>query len=265
MKKQILFLVVILILILTGCTQKNDEEVTYYISKTMIKQGTGDISLREHTYDENWNPLTASITLNGKFSSMTEYVYSDDYSMVTQNYTSAIYDPSSTTIIRTFDEKGQVIRAETYDGDRHISTAENTYDISGNVILSILSYPESDFATTLSRTYDKNNNLITYHMDTGYMTTRIEYHYDQDDRIIREENYKNNELETYCEYQWQKNTAYITNYSANGTQGSKTKVIYDDVGNVLVNEVTDANGNLHSCSYNEYIGTDGSISSGIPD
>ena len=263
MKKLLAFLLAVLILSLVGCVQK--EEVTYYVTKTMIQQKTGDINVRVHTYDEHWNPLSATVTLNGNFASKTEYTYSDDYTVVTQNSTSALYEPDSTTIIRTFDEKGQVITAENYDGNRHISTATNTYDDAGHLVLSVQTAPDSDMLITVERIYDKNGNLITLLQDTGYSTSRQEYTYDRQNRQIREEYYLNDALTNYSKLDWNGNTAHGTNYSADGTPGITMTLIHDDAGNVLVNEIKDANGDLQSCTYNEYIGTDGSISSGIPD
>lgn len=252
-----------LVFSMSGCRQEK-EDVAYYISRTMIVQQTGDINVREHTYDEQWNPLTSTITLNGNFSSKTEYSYSEDFTVVTQNFTSSIYEPDSTTIVRTFDEKGQVITAETYDGDRHISTAVNTYDDADNVTLTVQTFPDSDLVTTIENTYDNRGNLSTRRIDTGYYVTRIEYRYDQKNRCVREEKYQNNELTAYCEYEWKGNTAQGTNYSADGTPGLKIMLVRDDAGNTLVSEITDVSGNLQSCTYNEYIGADGSISSGIP-
>ncbi len=248
---------------LLGCGKK--DEVEYYITKTLIEQKTGDITLREHTYDEKWNPLSAYLTLNGNFSSKTEYSYSEDYTVVTQNSTSAIYEPDTTTIVRTFDDKGLVITAETYDEDRHIATAVNTYDDAGHLILSEQTAPNSDMIITVERIYDKNGNLVTLRQDTGYSTSRQEYTYDRQNRQIREEYYLNEELTNYCELVWNENTAQGVNYSADGTPGSKMLLVYDDAGNLLVNEIMDVNGNLQSRTYNEYTGTDGSISSGIPE
>ena len=252
-----------LIFSMIGCSQEK-EDVTYYISRTMIVQQTGDINVREHTYDERWNPLTATITLNGNFSSKTEYSYSEDFTVVTQNSTSAIYEPDSTTIVRTFDDKGQVITAETYDGDRHVSTVENTYDDAGNLLLSVQRSPDSDMIITMERNFDRNGNLLMQKTDTGYSTSRQEYIYDHQSRRIREEYYLNDVLNAYSEFHWTGNTAQGTNYSPEGIPGITMMLIYDDFGNVLVNEIRDANGNLQSCTYNEYIGTDGSFSSGIP-
>ena len=250
------------LLLLTGCSQK--EDVTYYISKSVIQQKTGDINVRAHTYDEHWNPLSATITVNGNFSSKTEYTYSEDFSVVTQNSVSAIYEPDTTTTIRTFDGQGLVITAEIYDADRLISTAVNTYDDGGNLIKSVQTAPDSSVAITITRRYDRKGNLLTLQTDTGYAITRQEYTYDQHGHRIREEYYQNDVLNAYSDFQWKGNTAYGTNCSADGTPGFTMMLVYDDAGNVLVNEIKDVNGNLQSRTYNEYVGSDGSISSGLP-
>lgn len=80
----------LLILSLFGCTET--EEVKFYESKAYIKHNTGDINLRENTYDENWNLLQSYTTLNGNFASKTEYEYSEDFTVLTTKSTSAVYE-----------------------------------------------------------------------------------------------------------------------------------------------------------------------------
>ena len=98
----------LLVVSLWGCSKK--EAVTFYESKTYIKQQTGDITRTESTYDENWNLLLHEITLNGNFASKTEYEYSEDDTVLTTTSTSATYGIETSTTVRTFDEKGQIIR-----------------------------------------------------------------------------------------------------------------------------------------------------------
>ena len=127
MKRLFAYILTILIMLtLGGCAEK--EEVKFYETKTYVKQSTGDINLLEKTYDENWNLLLSYITLNGNFASKVEYEYSEDFTVLTTKSTSAIYEPDTSKVIRTFDEKGQVIKAETYDGEQLMSTTEYTYD-----------------------------------------------------------------------------------------------------------------------------------------
>ena len=116
---------------LFGCAEQ--EEVKFYESKSYTRQSTGDINLRENTYDEIFNLTLSYTTLNGNFASKVEYEYSEDFTVLTTKRTSAIYEPESSKVIRTFDGKGQVIKAESYDGDRNISTAEYTYYDNGEM------------------------------------------------------------------------------------------------------------------------------------
>lgn len=248
---------------LAGCCQKNDVE--YYVTKTYSKHQTGDINLLEYTYDENWNLLLAYTTLNGNFASKTEYEYSEDYTVLTTKTTSAIYEPDTSKVIRTVDDKGQVIKAETYDGDRHISTTEYTYDDNGEKIFIKSTYPESDVITTIQRIFDQKSNLITYIQDTGYYVGRYEYGYNRKNQRIREDYYRDDVLLSYTDFTWEGNIGTATNYDANGTPTAKLVLEYDNCGNLLRHESQDLRGTTMSISCYEYVGTDGSISSGIPE
>ena len=178
MKKLLVFsLSLLLILTLWGCAEK--EEVKFYESKAYTKHSTGDINLRENTYDENLNLMLSYTTLNGNIASKREYEYSEDFTVLTTKSTSAIYEPESSKVIRTFDDKGQVIKAETYDGDRQISTAEYTYNDNGEMTFVRSTYPESDVVTTIQRIFDEDGNLVTYIQNTGYYVGRYEYAYNE--------------------------------------------------------------------------------------
>lgn len=253
----------LLLLSLWGCSEK--EDVEFYETKTYIKQSTGDINLRENTYDENWNLLQSYTTLNGNFASKVEYEYSEDFTVLTSKSTSAIYEPETYKVIRTFDEKGQVIKAETYDGDRHISTAEYTYDDNGEMTFVRSNQPESDIVTTVQRIFDDNGNLVTYIQDTGFYVGRYEYRYNQKNQRIGEEYYRDNEKISYTEFAWKGNTAIVTSYTANRIPTGKVLLEYDRYGNLLRQESQDLSGKPLTVSYKEYVGTDGTVSSGIPE
>ena len=253
----------LLLLGLWGCTEK--EDVEFYETKTYIRHGTGDINLRENTYDENWNLLLSYVTLNGKFSSQTEYEYSEDFTVLTTKSTSAIYEPDISRVVRTFDDKGQIIRAESYDGDRHISTAEYTYDDNGEMTFVRSTQPESDIVTTIQRVFDDHGNLVTYIQDTGYYVGRYEYRYNQKNQRIREEYYRDDVLLDYIDFTWEGNVGTGTSCRADGTPMGKQLVEYDDYGNLLRLESQDLSGVSQTVSCYEYIGTDGTVSSGIPE
>lgn len=145
---------------LFGCRKKG--KVTYYETKTYIQHDTGDINLSESTYDENWNLLLHYTTLNGNFASQIEYEYSEDYTVMTTKTTSAIYAPTTSKVIRTFDDKGQIIQGESYDCDRLISISEITYNDDGEKIFVKSTQPGSDIVTTIQRIFDERGNRVTY-------------------------------------------------------------------------------------------------------
>ena len=126
---------------LAGCRQK--EDVKYYEKRSYRKAQTGDITRTESTYDENWNLLLHYMTLNGSFTSKTEYEYSEDDTVLTTTSTSATYGTETSTVVRTFDEKGQIIKGESYDGDRLVGSSEYTYNEDGEMIFVTSTYPDS--------------------------------------------------------------------------------------------------------------------------
>ena len=262
MKKLFSILFLLMLLALSGCSEK--EKVEFYETKSYVRHSTGDINLHENTYDENWNLLLSYTTLNGNFASQREYEYSEDFTVLTTKSTSAIYEPEISKVIRTFDEKGQVIRAETYNGDRHISTTEYSYDDNGEMTYVRSTQPESDIVTTIQRIFDEEGNLVTYIQNTGFYVGRYEYQYNQKNQRVREEYYRDDALLDYIDFTWEGNVGTGTSYQADGTPMGKKLLEYDKYGNLLRLESQDLLGTTLTVNCMEYIGTDGTVSSGIP-
>lgn len=254
-----------LLLLLTLCACSKQEEVEFYESKAYIKQSTGDINLRENTYDENWNLLQSYTTINGKFSSKTEYEYSEDFTVMTTKTTFADNTADTSKTIRTFDEKGQAINVENYEDDRLVSTTEYTYNDGGEMTFIKSTHPEEGIVNTIQRIFDEHGNLITYIQDIGYYVGRYEYAYNEKNQRIREEYYRDDVLLDYTDFTWEGNVGTGTSYKADGTPMGKRLLEYDDYGNLLRLESQKLQGITLSVICYEYIGTDGSISSGIPE
>ena len=136
---------------------------------------------------------------------------------------------------------------------------------NGEKIFVKSTHPESEVVTTLQRIFDEEGNLVTYIQDTGYYVGRYEYSYNRKNQRIREEYYRNDELIDYTDFVWEGNVGTATAYDADGTPLGKQILEYDDFGNLLRQESQDLLGTTLSLSCSEYIGTDGSISSGIPE
>ena len=253
----------LLLVTLSACSKQ--EEVEFYESKAYIKQGTGDINLRENTYDENWNLLQSYTTINGKFSSKTEYEYSEDFTVMTTKLTFADNTADTSKTIRTFDEKGQAINVENYEDNRLVSTTEYTYNDDGEMTFIKSTHPEEGIVNTIQRIFDDHGNLITYIQDTGYYVGRYEYAYNQKNQRVREEYYRDDVLLDSIDFAWEGNVGTGTSYKADGTPLGKRLLEYDAYGNLLRLESQDLLGTTQTVSCYEYIGTDGTISSGIPE
>ncbi len=262
-KTLVLILTLVLVFSLLGCAEK--ETVKYYETRTYSESSTGDITRSENTYDENWNLLLQYRTLNDKFASQVEYEYSEDFTVLTTKTTSAIYEPETSRIIRRFDEKGQIVYSESYDGDRLIGISEITYDENGEKVFIRSSNPENDVVTTLERIFDDEGNLIRYIQDTGYYVGRYEYSYNKKNQRIREEYYRDDVMLDYIDFTWEGNVGTGTSYRADGTPLGKHLLEYDDHGNLLRLESQNLSGATQTRLCYEYIGTDGSITSGIPE
>jgi len=253
-----------LVLLFSFSSCGNKENVEYYITKRYVQQPTGDINLTEYTYDDQWNILNSTILLNGKFASAITYTYSEDYTVVVMETTSAIYDPTTQEIHRNFNAEGKVIHAEAYSGGALLSTAEYFYDEAGREIKSVNTSADGQI-NTLEHLFDDQGNLITYKIDTGYYVSRQEYAYDRQNRRISAEYYQNDQLTSRTEYTYENGVQKGIYYDASGNQLRTTFTTFDDAGNPLTEESFDILGTLQSRTCYAYIGTNGSISSGIPE
>ena len=124
--------------------------------------------------------------------------------------------------------------------------------------------PESDIVTTIQRIFDEEGNLVTYIQNTGFYVGRYEYQYNQKNQRVREEYYRDDALLDYIDFTWEGNVGTGTSYQADGTPMGKKLLEYDKYGNLLRLESQDLLGTTLTVNCMEYIGTDGTVSSGIP-
>ena len=192
------------------------EHVEYHVLSRYILQATGDVSVTEYSYDENWLPLHTETRLNGEFASAVEYVYSEDKTKLTMNYSSAIYEPYSTQQELAFNEDGRLIKAAVIENGEVAAVSEYSYDEAGREI-KVVSRSEG-FESVLERSYDKRGNLLRYTADSGYSVSRQDYFYDEKDRLAKVEYYQNDKLEGVTEYSHEDNVRYGTVYG--GSDGS---------------------------------------------
>lgn len=264
MKRIIPLLLLLLLLVSPTAACGSAEDVEYYITGRYIRRPTGNISLTQYEYDENWNLLSTITTLDGEFSSAVEYTYSEDASIVTMTATSAHSASTSTQVHRTFDDQGKILRAEACVKGNLVTATEYTYDDQGREIKAVGALADGQ-RHTVEHIYDKHGNLLTYISDTGYAVTRQEFTYDQENRRITAEYYQNGQLANRIDYTYENGVQKGMCYDAEDKHLQTSFSTFDENGNMLTEEVFDVLGTLQTCTRYAYTGTDGSISSGIPE
>ena len=256
------FLSLLLTLPLAGCGEKDAAE--YFVTRRYILEADGDIQLTDYAYDENWNLLASTVLLNGEFVYDAAYSYSEDFTLVTITTRTASNDSGTTEVHRTFDENGNVRKALAYeDGDLTTET-EYTYDAEGHEIKAVVT-ASPGYVNTVEHIFDKNGNLVAYLTDNGFTVSRQEFSYDRQNRRTGEASYQNGQLAERAEYTYENGVQKGIHYDASGKQLRTTFVTFDDASNPLTEEAFDLQGTLLSRTCYAYQGTDGSVSSGIPE
>lgn len=262
-----LILSLLLLAALCACAAKEgalQQKQEYHIMSIYVRQSTGDVSVTEYSYDENWLPVYTESRLNGEFASAVEYVYSEDKTQLTMNYSSAIYEPYSTHQELSYDEQGRLIKAVVLENGEPGAVSEYFYDEMGREIKIVSSAP-GGYESVVEHSYDKNGNLLRYTADTGFSRSRQEYSYDGQGRAASVSHYRNDKLESLCEYSYEDNVRYGTVRDAEGKLLSTRMEVLDEAGNVLECELYDAHGAVRSYTCTVYAAADGSISGELPE
>lgn len=274
MKKILSFaLCIIFIFGLVGCTADTNKastddvvnEVSYQIVKRYIEHNTGDINIDEYTYNEEGKLLSTKLYLNDTFQSSVEYDYDKDSNIVTITNTSSNSEITVTEVQQEFDSAGQLIKESSYSDGTFAGSTEYYYDNEGRQTKMVTKHANSDIVITVFYEYDKSGNQILYGIDTGFYISKKEHFYNEENKIYRTDDYRNGELINRTEYHWEENTRYGEVYDGKEQLIAKNIYIFDDFGNSLVEETYDSMNVLDRRICYEYKGTDGSISSGIPD
>lgn len=273
MKKYIsIILSVICILSLVGCNTAIDKEplddtvnqVSYQVVKRYIEHNTGDINIHEYTYNEEGKLLSTKLYLNDTFQSSVEYNYDKDSNIVTITNTSSNSEVTVTDVQQEFNSAGQLIKESSYSDGTFAGSTEYYYDDEGRQTKMVTKHANSDMVITVFYEYDKSGNQILHGIDTGFYISKKEHFYNEENKIYRTDDYRNDELINRTEYHWEENTRYGEVYDGKEQLIAKNVYIFDDFGNSLVEETYDSMNVLDTRICYEYMGTDGSISSGIP-
>ena len=257
---------------LVGCNAVTNKEssddivdqVSYQVTKRYIEHNTGDINITDYTYDEEGNLLSTKLYLNDKFQSSVEYDYNKDSNIVTMTNVSSNSEITVTEVQQEFDDAGQLIKESSYSDGTFAGSTEYFYDNEGRQTKMVTKHANSDMIITVFYEYDKSGNQILYGIDTGFYVSKKEHFYNEENKIYRTDDYRNDELINRTEYHWEENTRYGEVYDGKEQLLGKNIYIFDDFGNSLVEETYDSMNVLDTRYCYEYKGTDGSISSGIP-
>ena len=273
MKKILSFVLSSILMIgLVGCNADTNKEssndivdqVSYQVTKRYIEHNTGDINIADYTYNEEGKLLSTKLYLNDKFQSGVEYDYNKDSNIVTMTNTSSNSEITVTEVQQEFDDAGQLIKESSYSDGTFAGSTEYFYDNEGRQTKMVTKHANSDMIITVFYEYDKSGNQILYGIDTGFYVSKKEHFYNEENKIYRTDDYRNDELINRTEYHWEENTRYGEVYDGKEQLLGKNIYIFDDFGNSLVEETYDSMNVLDTRYCYEYKGTDGSISSGIP-
>lgn len=266
MKRRLCFFIALLMMsALCACAADDaaNERVEYYVQSRYVRRNTGDVNVTRYSYDENWQPLYTENLLNGNFASAVEYIYSEDKTQLTMNYSSALYESYSTQQELDYDQQGRLIKAVLIENGEVAAVSEYFYDEAGREIKVVSTAPGGQ-ETLLERSYDKDGKLLNYTVDTGFSVSRQDYVYDDEGRMTNGRYYQNGELQNLIEYSYEDNVRYGTVRDKEGNVLSTLKELLDAAGNVLEEERYEPDGELLSYSAYVYLGSDGSSSGSIP-
>ena len=273
MKKILSFVLSSILMIgLVGCNADTNKEssndivdqVSYQVTKRYIEHNTGDINIADYTYNEEGNLLSTKLYLNDKFQSSVEYDYDKDSNIVTITNISSNSEITVTEVQQEFDDAGQLIKESSYSDGTFAGSTEYFYDNEGRQTKMVTKHANSDMIITVFYEYDKSGNQILYGIDTGFYVSKKEHFYNEENKIYRTDDYRNDELINRTEYHWEENTRYGEVYDGKEQLLGKNIYIFDDFGNSLIEETYNSMNVLETRICYEYMGSDGSISSGIP-
>ena len=131
-----------------------------------------------------------------------------------------------------FDESGKLVEASSYSDGEFAGSTEYYYDNEGRQTKMVTKHANSDMVITVFYEYDKSGNQILYGIDTGFYISKKEHFYNEENKIYRTDDYRNDELINRTEYHWEENTRYGEVYDGKEQLIAKNIYIFDDFGNL---------------------------------
>ena len=254
----------LLLLFLTACSDNSDTPVTYYMTE-MTQSFAGSNSTRSvYEYNEDWSTSKITNYQNGEEVSQLIYEMTETGYLVSSTQDGVL---ETMEVIVTKDDFGNPIRTEQYQNGALYIYTDCTYDDSGNLLTYDSYMSASDMTYRMEYTYDESGNKTKLITASGSSVSITTYTYNQNHRLLLEEStVEASDQVSRTEYSYSENGLVQTAATyVNGQFSSKVITTYDTAGNKLRMEYYDSSDTLLLTTAWSYIGTDGSISSGISD
>lgn len=230
--KKLFLLTLVLLFLLPGCGQNEEEMVTVYCLKE-IDYGTGKTI---YNYDEMGNVLEYPHSSTGH----TVCTYDENNNTLTSDY--YLSDTLIESTVCTYDEQGRIL-TKTVTEQSGISEYTYTYDTSGNLASETITSPNRPYQKTVySYTYDDDGTLIqsvstSYDKATALASKEIKT-FDAEGRPLLQESYSGGDstLESNAAWSYDSKGNLLTeeyNYSSPNYPSRKTQWEYDRKGRCL--------------------------------
>ena len=232
------------LLLLSGCGKTDVPENPYRL-KTVIhetpRDGNAFLWRFEYSYDPE-DRVVEVLEYENDVPDMKTLYEHDTYGNIIRTIS---IQPDGTQNVSeetlTLDEQHRVVYSEsTWNGEPK-ATTEYGYNDDGQItrlyINRIGALNGEDMKSFVDRTYDRKGRLIredTRWEPHGDNTSYTLYHYEQD-RLLRTETFKAEELDSYSDYTYDETGLIQTaiSYESDGTLRSKHVTTFDEYGNQL--------------------------------
>lgn len=255
-------LLVFALLMLTACGSTEPEEVRYYTKEMLHTFAGGGSSRSVYEYNKDWSTRKITNYQNGEEISQVHYEMTEN-GYITSGTQDGVRETMEVVI--TKDDQGNPIRTEQYRNGELYSTSDSTYDENGNMLTYVSDIAAADMTYRMEYTYDEAGNPTKLVSENGYSTSITEYTYNEDDKLILEVvSTEGSDQTIRTEYTYSEDGLQETAMVYDGDVVSGKRIMaYDEAGNMLLREMYDSEGELMMTTFFSYVGTDGSISSGM--
>lgn len=176
LRKIICILLTTLLLLMAGCSQTPEEDVTWYMKEDIRTFFGAQTTRYVYEYNDDWS--TGSITTyeNGEMLGTITYEHTET-GYITRGIQDGVEDVMEVVITR--DDAGNAVHTEQYLNGQLSSSADSTFDKNGNMLTYHTHVVEPDLYLKQETEYDSNGNKIKLTVDNGYMVTVTGIHLQQ--------------------------------------------------------------------------------------